>query len=98
LAAPAAQQDLAAACKPTESYWTLEDGTLHIQLQKLQQGEPWPSALVGHALDAAAAQQDQQRLLLERFQVEHPGFDFSGAKVNGEVPNPRTFMGGMKGA
>ncbi len=89
------QHDLAKSCKPSESYWTLEDATLHITLQKLQPGEPWPSAMAGHALDPLAAQQDQQRLLLERFQQEHPGFDFSGAQVNGQVPNPRTFMGGM---
>ena len=27
--------------------------------------------------------------------LQHPGFDFSGAKFSGEAPNPRTFMGGM---
>ncbi len=26
--------------------------------------------------------------------AQHPGFDFSGATFNGQVPNPRTFMGG----
>jgi hypothetical protein len=26
---------------------------------------------------------------------QHPGFDFSGAKFEGEVPEARTFMGGM---
>ena len=29
--------------------------------------------------------------------LQHPGFDFSGAKFSGEAPNPRTFMGGMPG-
>jgi hypothetical protein len=38
--------------------------------------------------------QVQKRILLERFQEENPGFDFSGAEVNGTVPDPRTFMGG----
>ena len=28
--------------------------------------------------------------------MQHPGFDFSGATFNGEAPNPRSFMGGMK--
>jgi hypothetical protein len=42
-----------------------------------------------------AQQQEQQRMMLERFQKEHPGFDFSGATFSGEAPNPRTFMGGM---
>lgn len=49
----------------------------------------------GHELDPVTAQSDQQRLLLERFQAEHPGFDFSGATFNGQAPNPRTFMGGV---
>jgi hypothetical protein len=34
-------------------------------------------------------------MLLERFQEEHPGMDFRGAQVNGAVPDPRTFMGGL---
>ena len=28
--------------------------------------------------------------------VQHPGFDFSGAEVSGEAPNPRTFLGGLR--
>ena len=38
----------------------------------------------------------QKKLLLERFQEEHGGFDFSDAQINGNVPDPRTFMGGIK--
>jgi hypothetical protein len=33
--------------------------------------------------------------LLERFQQENPGFDFSQATMNGQVPDARTFMGGI---
>lgn len=40
--------------------------TLHVLLQ----GETWPAVLRGHELDPMTAQQDQQRLLLERFQRE----------------------------
>ncbi|KAJ9505878.1 hypothetical protein QJQ45_017847 [Haematococcus lacustris] len=82
------QRCLCAACLDAE------DGSLHITLQKLQQGEPWPSALRGHEADPLTQQRDTERLMLERFQQEHPGFDFSGASFNGSVPNPRTFMGG----
>lgn len=39
--------------------------------------------------------QVQQQLLLERFGRENPGFDFSQAEFNGNVPNPREFMGGI---
>jgi hypothetical protein len=35
-------------------------------------------------------------MMLERFQEEHPGFDFSGAEFNGSVPEARDFMGGIK--
>jgi hypothetical protein len=38
----------------------------------------------------------KKKLLLERFQEEHSGFDFSDAEVNGNVPDPRDFMGGIK--
>jgi len=31
----------------------------------------------------------QKKILLERFQEENPGFDFSGADINGMVPDPR---------
>jgi hypothetical protein len=36
-----------------------------------------------------------QKILLERFQREHPGFDFSSASFNGMAPNPSQFMGGI---
>jgi len=32
-------------------------------------------------------------MMLEKFQEENPGFDFRGAGFNGNVPNPREFMG-----
>jgi hypothetical protein len=35
-----------------------------------EQGEPWLAVLQGHELDPAKQQEDQQRLLLERFQRE----------------------------
>ena len=28
--------------------------------------------------------------------AQNPGFDFSGAEFNGEVPDARSFMGGVK--
>ena len=36
------------------------------------------------------------QLMLERFQRENPGFDFSGAEFNGAAPDPSKFMGGLK--
>ncbi|KAK9810591.1 hypothetical protein WJX73_002905 [Symbiochloris irregularis] len=92
---PYLDKDFAGRVKVSECYWTVEGGYLNLQICKAQEGEPWPCALAGHEIDAVQQQQDQQRLMLERFQTEHPGFDFSNAKFSGEAPNPRTFMGGM---
>lgn len=41
-------------------------------------------------------EETQKKLLLERFQEEHGGFDFSDAEINGNVPDPKNFMGGMR--
>lgn len=49
---------------------TAEDSVMHVTLTKLQRGETWPAVLKGHELDPLTQQQDQQRLLLERFQRE----------------------------
>ncbi|KAL7439569.1 hypothetical protein ACHAXH_006285 [Discostella pseudostelligera] len=50
---------------------------------------------VNGVVDPFTRQEMQRSLMLERFQEEHPGFDFRDATFNGEVPDPRTFMGGV---
>ena len=50
----------------------------------------------GSTLDAATKEQVRKELLKERFQEEHPGFDFRDAEFNGSVPDARDFMGGIK--
>lgn len=47
-------------------------------------------------VDAVTKEELRRKMLLERFQEEHPGFDFSGAEFNGMVPEARTFMDGVK--
>jgi CS domain len=47
-------------------------------------------------LDPFQLEQEQKRLLLERWQEENPGMDFRDAEFNGSVPDPRTFMGGVR--
>ncbi len=59
------------------------------------QGKTWSCVLIGHALDALSCEADKKRILLERYQREHPGFDFRGAEVNGAVPDASQFMGGV---
>jgi hypothetical protein len=79
--------------------WTLVDGEININLQKMNKAEMWECALRGHGgekIDAFTQEEVKKKLLLERFQEEHPGFDFSGADFNGQVPDARSFMGGVK--
>ncbi len=65
-------------------------------LVKAHKALQWGSVFVGHESgDPVVEEEVRKRMLLERFQEEHPGFDFSGAEVNGMVPDPRKFMGGM---
>lgn len=83
----------------SESSWYMDDdSTINIILQKAHRAETWTSALqsaVGR-VNEVQKQDIQKSLLLERFQQENPGFDFRDADFNGSVPDPRTFMGGVK--
>lgn len=93
---PYLDKDFAGLVKPSESLWTIEDSTLSIQLTKAEEASTWTAALAGHQLEAGNQQKDQKRLMLERFQSENPGFDFSGAEFTGSIPNPKTFMRDLK--
>ncbi|KAK1294332.1 hypothetical protein QJS10_CPA16g00228 [Acorus calamus] len=74
-----------------------EDGTMHITLQKRDKGWTWPSPILGQGqLDPHTADLEQKRLMLQRFQEENPGFDFSQAQFSGSCPDPKTFMGGVR--
>eukprot|EP00899_Mesostigma_viride_P023416 jgi/Mesvir1/4259/Mv22223-RA.1 len=94
---PFIDEDFAFPVKSDESFWTLENGSLHITLQKAERNRAWPGALRGHAqLDATTAEGETKRIMLERFQEENPGFDFSNATFNGACPDPATFMQDLK--
>jgi hypothetical protein len=82
----------------SESSWCMDDdGVINVVLIKAHRGETWESALKGQAVaDALTKQEIQKDLMLERFQEENPGFDFRDATFSGSVPDPRTFMGGVK--
>eukprot|EP00928_Gymnodinium_smaydae_P080444 TRINITY_DN64133_c0_g1_i1.p2 TRINITY_DN64133_c0_g1~~TRINITY_DN64133_c0_g1_i1.p2 ORF type:complete len:175 (-),score=46.46 TRINITY_DN64133_c0_g1_i1:30-554(-) len=93
---PFLDEDLFSIAETDESFWMIEDGELHIQLGKARKAETWSSALKGHGqLDMFSEQEVNKKLMLERFQEEHPGFDFSGATFNGQAPSARSFMGGV---
>ena len=57
----------------------------------------WMGVLKGQqTLDPMLQEEVKKNILLERFQKENPGFDFSQAQMNGQVPNAREFMGGIR--
>ncbi|SCM20399.1 CS domain protein, putative [Plasmodium chabaudi chabaudi] len=79
------------------SYWYIDDNILHILLTKVKKAEVWNCVFKGHKnLNAVDENNTKKKMLLERFQMEHPNFDFSSASFNGQVPDARTFMGGVK--
>lgn len=62
----------------------------------MRKAQTWTSCCKRHGeLDAFTKTEVQKQLMLERFQQENPGFDFSNADFNGSVPDARTFMGGV---
>ncbi|OAY74685.1 nudC domain-containing protein 2 [Ananas comosus] len=94
---PYLNHELVHPVKTDSSFWTLEDGVMHITLQKRDKGHTWPSPILGQGvLDPYSADLEQKRLMLQRFQEENPGFDFSQAQFSGNCPDPRTFMGGIR--
>ncbi|KAA8534076.1 hypothetical protein F0562_031731 [Nyssa sinensis] len=93
----ASKHDLTCPVKTDSSFWTIEDDTMHITLQKRDKGQTWSSPILGQGqLDPYAVDLEQKRLMLQRFQEENPGFDFSQAQFSGNCPDPRTFMGGIR--
>ncbi|KAF8822202.1 nuclear movement protein domain containing protein [Cardiosporidium cionae] len=88
--------DLFSIIDTNDSFWMIEDNELHIQMGKMRKGEVWNCAVKGHPeLDPVTQQEIQKDIMLQRFQEENPGFDFSSATFSGSAPNPREFMGGI---
>ncbi|KAL6066886.1 NudC domain-containing protein 2 [Balamuthia mandrillaris] len=86
---------LFAKVKAKDSIWTLEDNkVVNIVLSKSIAHQSWKALIQGeHELDPFTADQMEKKMLLERFQGEHPGFDFSGAEFSGQLPqDPKNFM------
>lgn len=90
-------EDLTNKVKSSESFWHLDDGEITITLIKAIKAETWLSVFKKHdQLNHFQKEEMQKKMLLERFQEEHGGFDFSDAEVTGSVPDPKTFLGGIK--
>lgn len=98
-APPFIDEDTWGPVKSAESFWTLVDGELNINLQKMNKAETWEAALKGRGgqvIDDFTKEKEKKKMMLERFSEEHPGFDFSNAEFNGSVPNAQEFLGGVK--
>ncbi|MCQ2819423.1 MAG: NudC domain-containing protein [archaeon] len=92
---PYLSEDLSGIVKPDESLWELDDGEIIITLQKALRAGTWESVFKGHnTINQFQKEEFQKKMLKERFQEQHPGFDFSDAEINGNVPDPQKFMGG----
>ncbi|GKU93356.1 hypothetical protein SLEP1_g6957 [Rubroshorea leprosula] len=94
---PYLNHDLSGPVKTDSSFWTLEDDIMHITLQKRDKGQTWSSPILGQGLlDPYSTDLEQKRLMLQRFQEENPGFDFSQAQFTGICPDPQTFLDGIR--
>ena len=94
---PYLSEDFAHNVKASESLWLLEDGLIIITVEKAIKGDTWMSVFKGQEkMNPFQKEEVQKKMLLERFQEENHGFDFSDAEINGNVPDPKTFMGGLK--
>ena len=94
---PYLSEDLVQKVKASESIWLIEDEEIVITLQKGIRAETWTGVFKGHdQINIFQKEEMQKKMLIERFQEENAGFDFSDAEINGNVPDPRTFMGGIK--
>ncbi len=97
---PYLDKQLTEVVKAEESVWTFDPETreLHIQLCKAEEARVWECVFVGQRQEQQSGdpEGDKKRLMLERFQRDHPGFDFSGAEFTGNVPDPRTFYPGRE--
>ncbi|XP_065842961.1 nudC domain-containing protein 2-like [Oscarella lobularis] len=70
-----------------DSVWTIEDQRL-VRLTLVKSSRHvktcWEALLKDqYALDAITLQNMQKKMALEKYQRQHPGFDFSGADVTG---------------
>jgi hypothetical protein len=101
-------EDTFATVDTADSTWCYEDDDsdgggrklIVIYLQKAAKGLVWQCALQSKhgsaSLDPFSLQQVQKKIMTDRWQEENPGMDFRDAEFNGSVPDPRTFMGGVR--
>merc|ERR1711879_118940 len=98
-AAPVLDGELCMGINSEDSLWALEDSekgdgkVIFITLQKRKAHDTWTSVIKGkNELDALTQEEMKKKMMLEKFQNEHAGFDFSGAEFSGQIPDdPASF-------
>ena len=90
---------------PEECIWFFDDSTkmednrvLRFSLAKAHPGLVWTKVFSNQTgcLDLMKKESARKALLLERFSLENPGFDFSQAVIDGNsAVEPRSFLGGF---
>eukprot|EP00002_Diphylleia_rotans_P020757 TRINITY_DN4032_c0_g1_i2.p1 TRINITY_DN4032_c0_g1~~TRINITY_DN4032_c0_g1_i2.p1 ORF type:complete len:167 (+),score=40.29 TRINITY_DN4032_c0_g1_i2:42-503(+) len=71
-----------------DSCWTIDQQELNITLVKQKKHQVWDSIIEGlNLMDPMHKDKVQRNLMLQKFQMETPGFDFSGAEFTGNVPS-----------
>lgn len=94
---PYLNEKLVSKVRNSECLWELDGEEITITLPKAIKAETWRSVFVGHdGLNELQIEETRKKMLKERFQEEHGGFDFSDANISGHVPDPKNFLGGMK--
>lgn len=72
-APPFIDEDTGGPIKVKESFWTLSDGEININLQKMNKAEAWNCALRGKSgeeIDEVTREEVKKKLMIERFQEE----------------------------
>lgn len=73
--------------------WTFTDNFLEITLAKSVSHQAWEYLLDNcDKLSKNEIETQKAKILLERFQHDHPSFDFDGATIQGNVPDAHTFL------
>lgn len=70
---PFIDEDTGGPIKAKESFWTLSDGEININLQKMNKAEAWTCALRGQSgeeIDEITREEVKKKLMIERFQEE----------------------------
>jgi CS domain len=70
---PFIDEDTGGPIKVKESFWTLSDGEININLQKMNKAEAWNCALRGQSgeeIDEVTREEVKKKLMIERFQEE----------------------------